>query len=105
MPQYGPSRAQWLGDADGRPGFVAGALQFRRASSEKSLTHYNVYWHRAAALAAPQGTDAAEETTGFLGKVGLKPREGRVVGGKRGVKVRLASLGRLGGMLWGGDVN
>eukprot|EP00913_Durusdinium_trenchii_P031145 g29163.t1 len=69
VPQYGPSRAQWLGDADGRPGFVAGALQFRRASSEKSLTHYNVYWHRAAALAAPQGTDAAEETTGFLGKV------------------------------------
>lgn len=48
VPLYGPSDVQWMGDADGRLGWVGGKIQFQRAESEKSLTHYNVYWHSAA---------------------------------------------------------
>jgi hypothetical protein len=33
-----------MGDADGRLGWVGGKIQFQRAESEKSLTHYNVPW-------------------------------------------------------------
>ena len=44
IPKEGPSQVSWLGDADGRKGYVKGQVQFRRAESEESLSHYNVYW-------------------------------------------------------------
>ena len=49
---------EWQGDSDGRKGFLAGQISFARAESEKSLTHYNLYWHHS------------DKPRSFLGKVG-----------------------------------
>ena len=44
IPKVGPSEVRWQGDGDGRKGFLRGQVQFQRAESEESLSHYNVYW-------------------------------------------------------------
>ena len=55
VPKYGPGEVIWGGDEDGRVGYVAGQVQFKRAQSESTLTHYNLYWK--------------DEAQSFLGKV------------------------------------
>jgi len=45
VPLYGATDVQWMGDHDGRKKWVGGIVQFERAQSEESITHYNVYWH------------------------------------------------------------
>ena len=55
VPKYGPGEVVWGGDIDGRVGYVAGQIQFRRAQSESTVTHYNLYWK--------------DEDRSFLGKV------------------------------------
>eukprot|EP00441_Pelagodinium_beii_P019083 CAMPEP_0197660714 /NCGR_PEP_ID=MMETSP1338-20131121/51017_1 /TAXON_ID=43686 ORGANISM="Pelagodinium beii, Strain RCC1491" /NCGR_SAMPLE_ID=MMETSP1338 /ASSEMBLY_ACC=CAM_ASM_000754 /LENGTH=1485 /DNA_ID=CAMNT_0043238131 /DNA_START=61 /DNA_END=4518 /DNA_ORIENTATION=+ len=44
VPEHGPQAVYWAGDYDGRPKWVAGALQIQRAPNEASVSHYNVYW-------------------------------------------------------------
>lgn len=55
VPKYGPGEVSWGGDVDGRLGYIAGQIQFRRAKAESSITHYNLYWK--------------DEARSFLGKV------------------------------------
>jgi len=48
VPDCGPRSVSWGGDADGRVGFVAGALRVQRAVNEHSVSHYNVYWQKGS---------------------------------------------------------
>eukprot|EP00930_Biecheleria_cincta_P062208 TRINITY_DN476_c0_g1_i4.p1 TRINITY_DN476_c0_g1~~TRINITY_DN476_c0_g1_i4.p1 ORF type:complete len:1532 (+),score=276.30 TRINITY_DN476_c0_g1_i4:320-4597(+) len=47
-PDCGPRNISWGGDADGRVGFVAGALRVQRADNERSISHYNIYWQKGS---------------------------------------------------------
>ena len=55
VPKFGAGEVVWAGDVDGRVGYVAGQIQFKRAQSESTVTHYNLYWK--------------DEAQSFLGKV------------------------------------
>lgn len=44
VPLYGATDVQWMGDHDGRKKWVGGIVQFERAQSEESITHYNAAW-------------------------------------------------------------
>eukprot|EP00931_Biecheleriopsis_adriatica_P004190 TRINITY_DN1058_c0_g1_i4.p1 TRINITY_DN1058_c0_g1~~TRINITY_DN1058_c0_g1_i4.p1 ORF type:complete len:875 (+),score=213.36 TRINITY_DN1058_c0_g1_i4:151-2625(+) len=44
VPESGPEGVAWGGDEDGRAGYVAGSIKVKRASSESTITKYNIYW-------------------------------------------------------------
>eukprot|EP00931_Biecheleriopsis_adriatica_P097278 TRINITY_DN7103_c0_g1_i1.p1 TRINITY_DN7103_c0_g1~~TRINITY_DN7103_c0_g1_i1.p1 ORF type:complete len:1186 (-),score=256.58 TRINITY_DN7103_c0_g1_i1:209-3367(-) len=44
VPESGPEGVAWGGDTDGRAGYVAGSIKVKRASSENTITQYNIYW-------------------------------------------------------------
>lgn len=48
VPLHGPTDVQWMGDHDGRQKWVGGIVQFERAQSEESITHYNASWFTEA---------------------------------------------------------
>jgi len=48
VPESGARGVSWGGDFDGRAGFVAGTVQIRRARDERTISHYDVYWHQQA---------------------------------------------------------
>lgn len=49
VPESGAQGVSWGGDFDGRVGFVAGSVRIKRARNERTISHYNVYWHQQAA--------------------------------------------------------
>eukprot|EP00930_Biecheleria_cincta_P046662 TRINITY_DN32208_c0_g1_i1.p1 TRINITY_DN32208_c0_g1~~TRINITY_DN32208_c0_g1_i1.p1 ORF type:complete len:1445 (-),score=305.46 TRINITY_DN32208_c0_g1_i1:177-4511(-) len=48
VPESGAQGVSWAGDFDGRASFVAGTVQIKRARNERTISHYNVYWHQQA---------------------------------------------------------
>jgi len=47
VPKFSPGAVSWGGDVDGRADYISGRIHFQRAASEKSITHYNLYWKDA----------------------------------------------------------
>eukprot|EP00933_Yihiella_yeosuensis_P012493 TRINITY_DN1211_c0_g1_i4.p1 TRINITY_DN1211_c0_g1~~TRINITY_DN1211_c0_g1_i4.p1 ORF type:complete len:1508 (+),score=342.80 TRINITY_DN1211_c0_g1_i4:80-4603(+) len=48
VPEVNAESVTWLGDSDGHKGKIDGNLQVQRASDEKSIGNYNVYWQTAS---------------------------------------------------------